>query len=251
MSDFTPLVAFFDSGIGGLTVLDECMRHLPNVRFLYYGDNANAPYGNLPVEEIRLRVFASVEEIAKFSPDALVLACNTATAICVDALREKYPFPVVGIQPAIAPAMRAGGSVWVFATPATCASERFLARLNKLARVYPRVRTFINPCPTWAGEIEKSVLEQGVVPNLTLPIASPTSVVLGCTHYAYAKQQIKSFYHRPVYEGNEEVLRELTGVLRTKTGREIARKMPSVTFIGECASLNKKVFEQMFVVSKW
>jgi glutamate racemase len=251
MYKYHPLVAFFDSGIGGLTVLDECVRRLPSVRFLYYGDNKHAPYGNLSAEQIRRYVFSSVEEIASFPLDALVLACNTATALCVDALRKRYPFPIVGIEPAIAPAMRAGGEVWVFATPATCASQRFNANLEKLLRAHPHARTFIKPCPRWAGEIEKNVVERCVVPTLDLPTGTPSSVVLGCTHYGYAKRQIKSFYNCPVYEGSEGIARRLGKILRVEDSMEKPPKIPDVTFVGDCAKLNEKVFEQMFVVLEW
>ena len=94
-------VLFFDSGIGGLTVLDECVRQTPSLRFLYFGDNHNAPYGNLPPEQIRAHVLSAVERCAPLHPSALVLACNTATALCADILRARYPFPVIGAEPAV------------------------------------------------------------------------------------------------------------------------------------------------------
>ena len=106
-------IAFFDSGIGGLTTLSACLdyakaRNFSGINYYYYGDNFRAPYGNLSDKQI----FSYVDEIfSRFQAlevSAAVLACNTATAVCAERLREKYPFPIIGIEPSILPAMREG-----------------------------------------------------------------------------------------------------------------------------------------------
>ena len=120
-------IVFFDSGVGGLTLLAECARRFPGEDYLYYGDNANAPYGGRSGEEILSLVRAAFGGIcAAFPVRAAVISCNTATAVCIDALRAELPFPVVGVEPALRPAVRfaAGGEVLLLATRATLGSTR-------------------------------------------------------------------------------------------------------------------------------
>ena len=108
-------IAFFDSGIGGLTTLSSCVdyaqaHNLGGINYYYYGDNFHAPYGNLSEGQI----FSYVDEIfSRFKSlevSAAVLACNTATAVCAERLREKYTFPIIGLEPAILPAAKEGGA---------------------------------------------------------------------------------------------------------------------------------------------
>ena len=94
-------IAFFDSGIGGLTVLAECCRQIKGGVFYYYGDNTHAPYGNLPPEKIKEYVFQAFEKFRRLKVRAAVIACNTATAVCVEELRKKYDFPIIGAEPAV------------------------------------------------------------------------------------------------------------------------------------------------------
>ncbi len=239
-------VLFFDSGIGGLTVLAECMRMLPSLRFLYVGDNANAPYGNLPPEKIRMRVLSTVERYADASLGALVLACNTATALCAEILRARYSFPVIGAEPAILPAVRQSENVWILATRATCESARLDALLGRISLVYPNARISKVPCDTLAGAIERGILTGQCNVTKHLPVGNPSTVVLGCTHYVYYKEDIRRFYGCPVFDGNEGIARRLSAVLGVK-GQEYNAFAPSkVSFLGESAMLNKQVFEQMF-----
>lgn len=99
-------VGVFDSGIGGLNVLSACIRLAPHLNYYYIGDNKHAPYGNKSCEEIYYRVSCAVELFKLIGIDAVVLGCNTATAVCVQRLREKYAFPIIGTEPAVAPAAR-------------------------------------------------------------------------------------------------------------------------------------------------
>lgn len=106
---FSRSVCLFDSGIGGLNVLFACRRILPDEKFVYYGDNERAPYGNLPEEAVKAYVYEAAETLAEYHPKALVLACNTATAHCARALRNMYPFPVIGSYPPLLAAGKHGG----------------------------------------------------------------------------------------------------------------------------------------------
>lgn len=239
-------VLFFDSGIGGLTVLAECMRTLPSLRFLYVGDNANAPYGNLPPEKIRTLVLSAVEQYVDDSISALVLACNTATALCAELLRARYSFPVIGAEPAILPAVRHSANVWVLATRATCESARLDALIRRVSLVYPNAHISKVPCDTLAGAIERGMITGECDVKKHLPAGKPSAVVLGCTHYVYYREDIRRFYGCPVFDGNEGIARRLSAVLDRKEYGHGMRKTPTVAFLGESATLNKQVFEQMF-----
>ncbi len=204
-------IAFFDSGIGGLTVLSACMKVLDDYGYYYYGDNARAPYGNLPVETIRRYVFEAFEEFAKLEVDAAVVACNTATAVCLEDLRQKFPFPIIGTEPALYPAATVEGEVLVLATRATVESRRIQRLLEKACRANPKVRFRLAPCDALAGGVEKG-LPFGTLKSL-LPVCSPDAVVLGCTHYIYIKKEIADFYKATVFDGNDGVAHRLKQVL--------------------------------------
>ena len=120
-------IGIFDSGVGGVSVLRDAMALLPHERFLFYGDNANAPYGLKSPEEIRACVRRVVDELLQRDVKALVIACNTATAAAAKELRETLALPVIGMEPALKPAhaLLHGGQILVLATPATLHMEKF------------------------------------------------------------------------------------------------------------------------------
>ncbi|MDE7158240.1 MAG: glutamate racemase, partial [Clostridiales bacterium] len=175
----TPLVGMFDSGIGGLTVLRECVRLLPNCRFLYYGDNDHVPYGSKTEEEIYSYTERAMEYFLRAGVNAAVLACNTATAVAAEGLRKRFPFPIVGLEPAVKPASEACKNVLVLATPRTAES----GRLHRLVERFS-CRFHIVPAPELAAAIERN-LTQGEPFSIAdyLPKGEFDGVVLGCTHY--------------------------------------------------------------------
>ncbi len=267
-------VAFFDSGIGGLTVLAACKSLLPNSTFYYYGDNGNAPYGNLSAKKIRRLVFCAFRKIAKRRPVAAVVACNTATALCVEDLRKKFPFPVVGAEPAVRLAAIAGGEVFVLSTRATYESSRFRA-LCRRVEIERGVSLRAYPCDGLAGAIERGI-ESGERDFFDhLPKGNPSSVVLGCTHYVYIKKEIADFYGCPVFDGNEGIARRLKTELervsyphlkkeksrrRGKERKNSDHSQPLssknrlkkeenegvIFFLGGYKKQNKRIYEQMF-----
>ncbi len=227
-------VAFFDSGIGGLTVLAECKKRMKNTTFYYYGDNAHAPYGNLSEEEIRRFVFRAVRRLQKYSPRALVLACNTATAVCVEELRKKLTVPVVGAEPALRLAAKEGGEVFVLSTRATYQSQRFQKLSKAISREYPKATVRAYACDGLAGEIEKGIRKGGGEYRKHLPKGAPASVVLGCTHYIFIREEIADFYGGcAVVDGNEGIAKRLTQCLeegnREKDARENERAKKSIS----------------------
>ncbi len=206
-------VAFFDSGVGGLTVLAECQKVLPDEIFYYYGDNERAPYGNLPAWKIKKLVARAVRRLAKKKVKAVVLACNTATAVCADWLRRKYSFPIVGTEPALLPAAAIGGVVFVFSTRATYESDRFQALLARAKREYPSSRIYAYPCDGWAGRIEEGIANGKTEILDLLPQGKPDVVVLGCTHYVYVAKDVADFYGCQVVDGNRAIARRLQSIL--------------------------------------
>ena len=206
-------IGFFDSGIGGLTVMAECRRYIKDETFYYFGDNRHAPYGNLSQRKIKKYVNVALKKFEKLNVRAVVLACNTATAVCVEELRKQYSFPIIGAEPAVNEAAQKGGRVFVLATKATCQSAKFKNLLSRTKLRYPTSRFVVVPCQKLAGVIEKRIFDDEFDVSRFLPQGSPSAVVLGCTHYIYRKEFIENFYQCPVYDGRKGIVKRLQTVL--------------------------------------
>ncbi len=207
-------IAFFDSGIGGITVLAACRKYVKNDLLYYYGDNTHAPYGNLSPYQIREYVIDVFEYFARLNVKAAVLACNTVTAVCVEELRSAYSFPILGTEPALKIAAQAGGDILVLTTRATHDSTRFQKLCKNVQAIYPQVRFFPVACEQLAGVIERNLSDPRFDYTPFLPVQKADGVVLGCTHYVYIEKQIQNFYRCPVYHGNEGIARQLLKVLK-------------------------------------
>ena len=189
-------IGVFDSGVGGISVLRELMKNMPGESFVYYGDSANAPYGARSPEEVRSLTDAHVRELIGRGAKAIVIACNTATGAAIQYLRERYTdIPIIGMEPAIKPAVTAypGGRILVMATPVTLSSpgfQRLMAAYADRAQILPA------PCAKLARMIENGLLdgpevEEYLRTELSAYLDTPTdAVVLGCTHYPFAKNVI-------------------------------------------------------------
>jgi glutamate racemase len=185
------MIGVFDSGLGGLSVLAALVDALPQADFSYYADTAHVPYGNKSEELIQGRVLAIGEHLANHGCGLLVVACNTATAAAVQALRAAHPgVPVVGVEPGIKPAAQEtqSGRIAVLVTEATANSQR----LKHLIRDHAgRVEVFVEPCPGWATHVEMLQLDD---PALAADVRARIEplldkgvdrIVLGCTHYSF------------------------------------------------------------------
>lgn len=184
----TAPIGVFDSGLGGLSVLHELRSELPNEHFIYYGDNLNAPYGvREPLDILRLSRQAA-QHLMGQGIKALVIACNTATGVALEALQQELPIPVIGIQPALeaAQALRKEGDVLVLATPATFKTERYRA-----LKVLHGEQVIDLPCPGLMDFVERGELEGPWLDSFLTVLFSPIAtrpidcVVLGCTHYPF------------------------------------------------------------------
>ena len=261
-------IGFFDSGIGGLTLLSECAALLPGEKFVYLGDNARAPYGGRPEGEIRAFAAEAFGALSAYPLKAAVIACNTVTADAADRLRAVYPFPIVGVEPAVRPALLSGARrVLVLATKATLSSPRFAA-LCASCGGEGRVAAYAPD--GLAGDIEKNIFRKGKVDlSSHLPEVPCDAVVLGCTHYIFLKREIGDFYGCRVFDGNAGAARRLasllvsereTGVflqnagtadhrtIKTNICSKKCKKSPkkSVVFLGKAKNKNKKVYFSLF-----
>lgn len=190
-------IAFFDSGLGGISVLRETVRLLPQENYLYYGDSLHAPYGVRPEAEIRALAGAAAEQLVQAGAKALVVACNTATSAAIVQLREAYPdIPVIGTEPALKPAVEKypGGRILVMATPMTIRQEKFQA----LKRQFDDQAQIIGlPCEglmefVERGELRGSAVEAYLAEKLAPYLREPVDgIVLGCTHYPFLTGAIR------------------------------------------------------------
>ena len=196
--DEPALVGVFDSGLGGLSVLSVLHHTLPRHPLLYLADSGHAPYGERSDEFVINRTIAIGRHLLDSGARLLVVACNTATAVAVAALRERWPgVPLVGVEPAIKPAVKtsATGRIGVMATPATLRSSKF----QQLLHAHGGGATIVQqPCPGLAGQIERGDLDApeliAMVESFCAPLrdANVDTLVLGCTHYPFVRRHIQA-----------------------------------------------------------
>lgn len=210
-------IGVFDSGVGGISVLKELMKIMPNENYIYLGDSRNAPYGTKTLEEVRRLSFHNTRLLLEEGAKGLVVACNTATSAAVRIMRGMYPkLPIVGIEPALKPAalQREHPRVLVMATPMTVQQEKFgqlMARYEKRADIYPL------PCPGLMEFIEAGDLDSGRLHRFLEELLAPyldkglDSVVLGCTHYPFAREIIQEIVGAGVtiFDGGAGTAREM------------------------------------------
>ena len=212
----TDAIAVFDSGVGGISVLGELRRLLPGERYLYFGDSANAPYGTRPTAEVQALTFAAVERLLWETPlKALVIACNTATAAAVSALRQKYPeLIIIGIEPALklAASRFPGGNIGIMATEVTLREEK-LGRL--MDRVADHCQIHKIPAPGLVELVEQGLADSAQAEALLSGILGPyvgklDALVLGCTHYPFAAGTIGKILgpETALLDGGEGTARE-------------------------------------------
>ncbi len=189
-------IGIMDSGVGGLSVLKEILRLLPDGKYIYYADNANCPYGEKSPEFIQERCRSITEMMLARGARAMVLACNTATAAAVQTLRSEYGIPFIGMEPAVKPAakMTRSGVVGVLATAGTLKGLKYLntkSRFEGDVRIVERVgRGFVELVES--GELTGPHAEETVAESLGPLLAEGAdTVVLGCTHYPFLLETLQ------------------------------------------------------------
>lgn len=250
-------IGFFDSGVGGISVLKTAYKRMPNENYIYYGDNLNAPYGEKSEEQIKALSLEAGAFLFSKGVKAIVIACNTATSTSVYMMRDKYSIPVISMEPAVKPALSAvkDGRVLVLATPATVSQERYLSLLNKL-KADERVVSV--GCGGLVELIEQGRTDEtSVHAYLERKLANLRgehfgAVVLGCTHYAFVEKEIKGFidrtYHTdcPVFDGRHGTVRQLDHVLKQEELGCDQHGNGSVTFYSSDENIPTAHFKQLF-----
>jgi glutamate racemase len=189
-------VGVFDSGVGGLSVLQHIRQTLPNERLIYIADSAHVPYGDKSAHYIEQRAVTLTRFLIEQGADAIVIACNTATAAAAATLRSQFNVPIVGMEPAVKPAVAASksGVVGVLATIGTLESARFAALLERYAG---KVNIVTQGCPGLVEQVESGDLHgirtRELVERYTAPLLErgADTLILGCTHYPFLSQLIR------------------------------------------------------------
>jgi len=213
-------IGVFDSGIGGLSVLQEVHRLLPHENLIYVGDSAHAPYGDRSAEHVRERSTFIANFLLGKSAKALVIACNTATAEAAPLLRETLDIDVIGMEPAIKPAaeLSKSGVIGVLATQRTIDSERLLGLTERYAN---DKKVLAQACPGLVEQVEHGDLSSKATDALLRQYIEPLlaqgadALILGCTHYPFLLPAIRKITgdHIEILETGRPVASQLKRVL--------------------------------------
>lgn len=220
-------IAFFDSGIGGLNVLKTALEVLPNEYYIYYADSDHVPYGNKSHREIKKYVLSAVEFIVSLDIKALVLACNTATSIAIEDLRKKYKFPIIGMEPAIKPALekchRSDDKILLLATPLTLKGTKLaklIASMSATDKIdllpLPELVTFAEKSDFQSKEVISYIKKNlAGVQNFEPLLKNYKAVVLGCTHFLFFKDLLVKILpkHTAIIDGCRGTVLHLKDVL--------------------------------------
>lgn len=214
-------IGVFDSGIGGLTVLKEIIRILPNEEYIYYADTDNVPYGIKPKEEVKEYINKAVNFLIDKDVKAIVIACNTATSIAINDLRKKYSLPIIGIEPAAKPAIENRGQkkVLIMATPTTIREEKLHNLLKKFNAekfvdliAMPKLVEYAE-----AGKFNSKEVKDYL--NMQLEkfnLQDYSEIVLGCTHFPFFKEEIREMVPQSIsiIDGSKGVANRLKNILQ-------------------------------------
>ncbi len=227
-------IAFFDSGIGGLTVLKLALSAMPDEEYIYYADSRNVPYGVKSKEAVRAYIFNAVEFLAAQNIQALVVACNTATSAGITDLRSRYAFPIIGMEPAVKPAImrNTGKKIIVFATSLTLKESKLETLIDTLDKAHVVERRELDGLVTFAENFEFDTPRvRDYLQNKLADIQWDRyeTVVLGCTHFIYYRALIQELAGARIQliDGNEGTVRHLVNIVKgsssaaTAPGRRI------------------------------
>lgn len=228
-------IAFFDSGVGGLSVLHHAMKVLPHEQFVFFADEDHVPYGTKSKEQVRDFVAEAFDFLMTKDVKAIVTACNTATSVAVAEMRRRYDIPIIGMEPAAKKALDMDGEhrVLVTATPITVKGRKMELLIEKVDKSHLIDRLAL---PGLVEFAERQEFEsQAVTDYLTrqferFDFAQYSALVLGCTHFNYFKDTMRKLLPDNVQfvDGNEGTVREL--IRRLEERNQLEHNRPSVEY---------------------
>lgn len=212
-------IGIFDSGMGGITVLHECYRCLKNVSYVFYADTDHVPFGLKTNKQILEYTDKAVGFLFSRGSDAVIIACNTATSVAIDSLRKKYDRPIIGMEPAVKPAVsETEKRILVTATPVTIREEKLQ---NLITRVDSEHRVDLLALPGLVTFAENEVFDGSEVEKYLYGALKGTdmseysAVVLGCTHFRYFKPVFRKIFGNAVelIDGGHGTVMHLSDIL--------------------------------------
>lgn len=233
------MIGIFDSGIGGVTVFKKIIEKIPNGHFVYYSDSINNPYGDKTKDELINIVDNIVNKLINLGVKVIVIACNTASYVCKDYLRNKYKNIIfIAIEPAYKMVYdnNFNGKTLVMATKGTIENEKFLSLYHK----YDNHNTILLSCVGLADLIEQGKDVRNYLKKLFSNIKDIKNVVLGCTHYPLIKEEIINILGNvEFYDGSDGVSRELLKQLNANNIKYNYDKL-EISFIDSSNNLDKE-----------
>ncbi|MFA6901820.1 MAG: glutamate racemase [Gallionellaceae bacterium] len=222
----TGAIGVFDSGVGGLSVLRHIRQLLPNERLIYVADSGHVPYGDKAREYIETRSLTIARFLQQQGAEAIVIACNTASAAAAATLRSQFDMPIIAMEPAVKPAVAAtrNGIVGVLATTGTLASARFAALLERYAG---EVEIITQGCPGLVEQVEAGELAgaqtRALIGQYTRPLLArgADTLILGCTHYPFLAAVIADV------AGGDVALVDTGAAVARHLQRRIQEELPS------------------------
>jgi len=240
-------IGVLDSGFGGLSVLKTAVELMPNEDFVYFADTKNAPYGRKTRKEVRELVMKAVEFLVLHDVKAIVVACNTGTSVAVKRLREKYDIPIIGMEPAIKPALKLDKQkkVLLFATKLTLREKKLQKLIHKL-KATDRVDTIaLQELVQYAEDFDFS--EETILPYLKKKLKKVkwkqySSVVLGCTHFLFFRDYFKKLLPKDIQiiDGNEGTVKHLMNNMQSSQKEEKGK----IEYFNSGEKLDKETYEK-------
>ena len=190
-------IGIFDSGIGGLTVVREIIKELPDEKIVYFGDTARLPYGNKSARTVIKFSLENVKLLLKFGVKFIIVACNTSSSLALPALRRRFKVPILGvIRPAVEKAVRItpAGRIGIIGTRATIGSSCYQREIRKIG---PGCKSFAQACPLFVPLAEEGWINDEVTLKVARRYLGPMrrknidTLILGCTHYPLLKKMIR------------------------------------------------------------
>lgn len=241
-------IGFFDSGVGGLSVMHLALQYLPNEQFIFYADEEHVPYGEKTIEQITEYVDDAIRFMIEKEAKVIVIACNTATSAAIHEIRMKYPIPIIGMEPAVRKSltMCENHRVLVAATPVTIKGEKLRYLIQNIEQGHLVDLVAIPELVTFAeqGEFESFQLIQLLKDRLSVfNLEEYSSIVLGCTHFNYFKDTLRQIIpkHVKFVDGNEGTVNRLINELRHIGGFENNKQTIDYYYTGKKVTDSKEL----------